>query len=219
METAAARPGVTGDVTEGAHPLWLQPESHNEMFCCALKTYWPLTVKPPNYKIPALLMFSTICVFSKWKRLPSHHDISFVVAMASFLSPHPQIFVKNMPKTGSISQVLVQLPHVFQMFPSESFMDHDARWAPQSGELRPSLSSKFSSRLWVPRGPTTCCCQRRYVVSWGDNSLWWPLTSTLLIGIDSSCVSIAVYRKLKAIFLKFCTIAIRRHFQWMAWST
>lgn len=39
----------------------------------------------------------------------------------------PQIFVKNMPKTGSISQVLVQLPHVFQMFPSESFMDHDAR--------------------------------------------------------------------------------------------
>ncbi|XP_075879638.1 U3 small nucleolar RNA-associated protein 25 homolog [Nelusetta ayraudi] len=39
-----------------------------------------------------------------------------------------QIFVKNMPKTGSISQVLVQLPHVFQMFPSESFMDHDARF-------------------------------------------------------------------------------------------
>lgn len=89
METATARLGVTGDVTEGAHPLWLQPESHNEMFCCALETYWPLTVKPPNYKIPALLMFSTICVFSKWKRLLSHHDISFIVAMASFFPPDP----------------------------------------------------------------------------------------------------------------------------------
>uniref|UniRef100_UPI0037E85B3E U3 small nucleolar RNA-associated protein 25 homolog n=1 Tax=Semicossyphus pulcher TaxID=241346 RepID=UPI0037E85B3E len=39
-----------------------------------------------------------------------------------------QIATKNMPKTGSISQVLVQLPHVFQMFPSDSFMDHDARF-------------------------------------------------------------------------------------------
>uniref|UniRef100_A0A3Q3KQ15 U3 small nucleolar RNA-associated protein 25 homolog n=1 Tax=Monopterus albus TaxID=43700 RepID=A0A3Q3KQ15_MONAL len=35
---------------------------------------------------------------------------------------------QNMPKTGSICQVLVQLPHVFQMFTSDSFMDHDARF-------------------------------------------------------------------------------------------
>uniref|UniRef100_A0A3Q3WBE7 U3 small nucleolar RNA-associated protein 25 homolog n=1 Tax=Mola mola TaxID=94237 RepID=A0A3Q3WBE7_MOLML len=33
---------------------------------------------------------------------------------------------QNMPKTGSICQVLVQLPHVFQMFSSDNFMDHDA---------------------------------------------------------------------------------------------
>ncbi|GAA6235879.1 digestive organ expansion factor homolog isoform X2 [Lates japonicus] len=39
-----------------------------------------------------------------------------------------QIATKNMPKTGSICQVLVQLPHVFQMFSSDSFMDHDARF-------------------------------------------------------------------------------------------
>nr|XP_019940447.1 PREDICTED: digestive organ expansion factor homolog [Paralichthys olivaceus] len=39
-----------------------------------------------------------------------------------------QIVTKNMPKTGSICQVLVQLPHVFQMFSSDSFMDHDARF-------------------------------------------------------------------------------------------
>ncbi|KAK2891526.1 U3 small nucleolar RNA-associated protein 25 homolog [Channa argus] len=39
-----------------------------------------------------------------------------------------QIVIKNVPKTGSISQVLVQLPHVFQMFPSDSFMDYDARF-------------------------------------------------------------------------------------------
>ncbi|XP_015245494.1 PREDICTED: digestive organ expansion factor homolog [Cyprinodon variegatus] len=39
-----------------------------------------------------------------------------------------QVTIKNMPKTGSICQVLVQLPHVFQMFSSESFMDQDARF-------------------------------------------------------------------------------------------
>ncbi|CAL8271524.1 unnamed protein product [Merluccius merluccius] len=39
-----------------------------------------------------------------------------------------QVAVKNIPKTGSICQVLVQLPHVFQMFPSDSFMDQDARF-------------------------------------------------------------------------------------------
>ncbi|XP_045919611.1 U3 small nucleolar RNA-associated protein 25 homolog [Micropterus dolomieu] len=39
-----------------------------------------------------------------------------------------QIATKNMPKIGSICQVLVQLPHVFQMFSSSSFMDHDARF-------------------------------------------------------------------------------------------
>ncbi|KAI1895152.1 hypothetical protein AGOR_G00103360 [Albula goreensis] len=39
-----------------------------------------------------------------------------------------QVAVKNLPKTGSICQVLVQLPHVFQRFSSESFMDQDARF-------------------------------------------------------------------------------------------
>ncbi|XP_033498688.1 U3 small nucleolar RNA-associated protein 25 homolog [Epinephelus lanceolatus] len=39
-----------------------------------------------------------------------------------------QIATKNIPKTGSICQVLVQLPHVFQMFTSDSFMDHDTRF-------------------------------------------------------------------------------------------
>uniref|UniRef100_A0A673BYI0 U3 small nucleolar RNA-associated protein 25 homolog n=1 Tax=Sphaeramia orbicularis TaxID=375764 RepID=A0A673BYI0_9TELE len=39
-----------------------------------------------------------------------------------------QIATKNMPKVGSICQVLVQLPHVFQMFPSDSFMNQDARF-------------------------------------------------------------------------------------------
>ncbi|XP_008397930.1 U3 small nucleolar RNA-associated protein 25 homolog [Poecilia reticulata] len=39
-----------------------------------------------------------------------------------------QITTKNMPKTGSICQVLVQLPHVFQVFPSDNFMNQDARF-------------------------------------------------------------------------------------------
>ncbi|KAM9788129.1 U3 small nucleolar RNA-associated protein 25 homolog [Syngnathus typhle] len=39
-----------------------------------------------------------------------------------------QISVKNVPTAGSICQVLVQLPHVFQMFSSDSFLNHDARF-------------------------------------------------------------------------------------------
>ncbi|XP_061117504.1 U3 small nucleolar RNA-associated protein 25 homolog isoform X2 [Conger conger] len=39
-----------------------------------------------------------------------------------------QVAVKNLPKTGSICQVVVQLPHVFQRFSSDSFMDQDARF-------------------------------------------------------------------------------------------
>ncbi|KAM9477469.1 U3 small nucleolar RNA-associated protein 25 homolog [Clarias gariepinus] len=39
-----------------------------------------------------------------------------------------QVLVKNLPKTGSICQVLVQLPHVFQMFHTDSFMDQDNRF-------------------------------------------------------------------------------------------
>ncbi|XP_036431105.1 digestive organ expansion factor isoform X2 [Colossoma macropomum] len=39
-----------------------------------------------------------------------------------------QVATKNLPKTGSICQVLVQLPHVFQMFQADSFMDQDTRF-------------------------------------------------------------------------------------------
>lgn len=39
-----------------------------------------------------------------------------------------QVAVKNLPKTGSISQVLVQLPHIFQRLEADSFMDQDARF-------------------------------------------------------------------------------------------
>ncbi|XP_062296452.1 U3 small nucleolar RNA-associated protein 25 homolog [Scomber scombrus] len=39
-----------------------------------------------------------------------------------------QIATKNIPKTGSICQVLVQLPHVFQMFSSDTYLDHDVRF-------------------------------------------------------------------------------------------
>lgn len=47
--------------------------------------------------------------------------------VGSFVCFLYQISMKNMPKTGSICQVLVQVPHVFQMFSSDNFMDHDAR--------------------------------------------------------------------------------------------
>uniref|UniRef100_A0A8B9JN38 U3 small nucleolar RNA-associated protein 25 homolog n=1 Tax=Astyanax mexicanus TaxID=7994 RepID=A0A8B9JN38_ASTMX len=39
-----------------------------------------------------------------------------------------QVAIKNLPKIGSICQVLVQLPHVFQMFRADTFMDQDIRF-------------------------------------------------------------------------------------------
>ncbi|TST98532.1 Digestive organ expansion factor [Bagarius yarrelli] len=39
-----------------------------------------------------------------------------------------QVSVKNFCKTGSICQVLVQLPHVFQMFHADSFIDQEDRF-------------------------------------------------------------------------------------------
>lgn len=39
-----------------------------------------------------------------------------------------QVCAKNLPASGSICQVMVQLPHVFQMFHSDSFLDQDARF-------------------------------------------------------------------------------------------
>ncbi|MFT7813376.1 digestive organ expansion factor homolog [Arapaima gigas] len=39
-----------------------------------------------------------------------------------------QVFVKNLPKVGSICQVMVQLPHVFQRLNAESFTDQESRF-------------------------------------------------------------------------------------------
>ncbi|XP_039605492.1 digestive organ expansion factor [Polypterus senegalus] len=39
-----------------------------------------------------------------------------------------QVAVKNLPKVGSICQVVVPLPHVFQRFKTDSFADQDARF-------------------------------------------------------------------------------------------
>uniref|UniRef100_A0A3B4CA64 U3 small nucleolar RNA-associated protein 25 homolog n=1 Tax=Pygocentrus nattereri TaxID=42514 RepID=A0A3B4CA64_PYGNA len=53
--------------------------------------------------------------------------------ISSILTKHSrnyrgQVATKNLPKTGSICQVLVQLPHVFQMFQADGFMDQDTRF-------------------------------------------------------------------------------------------
>lgn len=116
----------------------------------------------------------------KFKQHLSGHHVSFLLETISPVF-FPQIFIKNMPKTGSISQVLVQLPHVFQMFPSESFLDHDARWAPQSGEPRQPPSPKSSLRPWTPHRPQP-------VIVSAENSLMCPLIAAF--GTDCSCVSI-----------------------------
>uniref|UniRef100_A0AAQ5Z4N2 U3 small nucleolar RNA-associated protein 25 homolog n=1 Tax=Amphiprion ocellaris TaxID=80972 RepID=A0AAQ5Z4N2_AMPOC len=63
-----------------------------------------------------------------------------------------QITTKNMPKTGSICQVLVQLPHVFQMFSSDSFMDHDARFQFFLDKVLPQYRDSVMSHtlIYVP---------------------------------------------------------------------
>ncbi|CAL8285693.1 unnamed protein product [Lota lota] len=63
-----------------------------------------------------------------------------------------QVAVKNIPKTGSICQVLVQLPHVFQMFPSDSFMDQDTRFQFFIDKVLPQYKDSVMSHtlIYVP---------------------------------------------------------------------
>ncbi|XP_030574782.1 U3 small nucleolar RNA-associated protein 25 homolog [Archocentrus centrarchus] len=63
-----------------------------------------------------------------------------------------QIVIKNIPRTGSICQVLVQLPHVFQMFSSDSFMDHDARFQYFVDKVLPQYRDSVMSHtlIYIP---------------------------------------------------------------------
>ncbi|XP_041827240.1 digestive organ expansion factor [Melanotaenia boesemani] len=63
-----------------------------------------------------------------------------------------QIAVKNIPKTGSICQVLVQLPHVFQMFSSDSFIDHDSRFQFFVDKVLPQYKDSVMSHtlIYIP---------------------------------------------------------------------
>ncbi|XP_077394844.1 U3 small nucleolar RNA-associated protein 25 homolog [Festucalex cinctus] len=63
-----------------------------------------------------------------------------------------QLSVKNIPKTGSICQVLVQLPHVFQMFSSDSFLNHDARFQFFVDKVLPQYKDSVMSHtlIYIP---------------------------------------------------------------------
>uniref|UniRef100_A0A8C7T9A5 U3 small nucleolar RNA-associated protein 25 homolog n=1 Tax=Oncorhynchus mykiss TaxID=8022 RepID=A0A8C7T9A5_ONCMY len=63
-----------------------------------------------------------------------------------------QVATKNMPITGSICQVLVQLPHVFQMINSNSFMDQDARFQFFVDKVLPQYRDSVMSHtlIYVP---------------------------------------------------------------------
>ncbi|KAF7710780.1 U3 small nucleolar RNA-associated protein 25 homolog [Silurus meridionalis] len=63
-----------------------------------------------------------------------------------------QVSVKNLPKTGSICQVVVQLPHVFQMFHSDSFMDQDDRFQFFVDKVLPQYRDSVMSHtlIYVP---------------------------------------------------------------------
>uniref|UniRef100_A0A8C8J7U8 U3 small nucleolar RNA-associated protein 25 homolog n=1 Tax=Oncorhynchus tshawytscha TaxID=74940 RepID=A0A8C8J7U8_ONCTS len=63
-----------------------------------------------------------------------------------------QVATKNMPITGSICQVLVQLPHVFQMINSNSFMDQDARFQFFVNKVLPQYRDSVMSHtlIYVP---------------------------------------------------------------------
>ncbi|XP_041107081.1 digestive organ expansion factor isoform X1 [Polyodon spathula] len=63
-----------------------------------------------------------------------------------------QVAVKNLPKTGSISQVLVQLPHIFQRLEADSFMDQDARFQFFIGKVLPQYRDAVMSHtlIYIP---------------------------------------------------------------------
>lgn len=63
-----------------------------------------------------------------------------------------QVYCKTIPKVGSICQVLVQLPHVFQMFHSDSFMDQDARFRFFVDKILPQYKDSVMSHtlIYVP---------------------------------------------------------------------
>ncbi|XP_051504471.1 U3 small nucleolar RNA-associated protein 25 homolog [Myxocyprinus asiaticus] len=60
-----------------------------------------------------------------------------------------QVCSKTIPKVGSISQVLVQLPHVFQMFHSDSFMDQDARFQFFVDKILPQYRDSIMSHTFI----------------------------------------------------------------------
>ncbi|MED6269921.1 hypothetical protein CHARACLAT_004449 [Characodon lateralis] len=60
-----------------------------------------------------------------------------------------QVTIKNMPKTGSICQVLVQLPHVFQIFSSDSFVDQDARFRFFNDKVLPQYRDSVMSHILI----------------------------------------------------------------------
>ncbi|XP_072532836.1 U3 small nucleolar RNA-associated protein 25 homolog [Salminus brasiliensis] len=63
-----------------------------------------------------------------------------------------QVATKNLPKVGSICQVLVQLPHVFQMFQADTFMDQDARFQFFVEKVLPQFRDSVMSHtlIYVP---------------------------------------------------------------------
>ncbi|XP_077588067.1 U3 small nucleolar RNA-associated protein 25 homolog [Stigmatopora nigra] len=63
-----------------------------------------------------------------------------------------QISVKNIPRTGSICQVLVQLPHVFQLFSSDSCLNHDARFQFFVDKVLPQYKDSVMSHtlIYIP---------------------------------------------------------------------
>uniref|UniRef100_A0A673JJC2 U3 small nucleolar RNA-associated protein 25 homolog n=1 Tax=Sinocyclocheilus rhinocerous TaxID=307959 RepID=A0A673JJC2_9TELE len=60
-----------------------------------------------------------------------------------------QVCSKTIPKVGSICQVLVQLPHVFQMFHSDSFMDQDARFQFFVDKILPQYRDSVMSQTFI----------------------------------------------------------------------
>ncbi|TRY60155.1 hypothetical protein DNTS_003729 [Danionella cerebrum] len=59
------------------------------------------------------------------------------------------VWSKVIPKMGSICQVLGQLPHVFQMFHSDSFMDHDARFQFFVDKILPQYRDSIMSHTFI----------------------------------------------------------------------
>ncbi|KAL7876851.1 hypothetical protein SRHO_G00034940 [Serrasalmus rhombeus] len=114
--------------------------------------------------------------------------------ISSILTKHSrnyrgQVATKNLPKTGSICQVLVQLPHVFQMFQADGFMDQDTRFQFFVEKVLPQYRDSVMSHtlIYVPSYFGLCACRLK---SCSVETTVWEFSVRLIFRVGPNRLSV-----------------------------